>query len=713
MGASFSLDAYGDDYLENPNPNDHNNANNNNTSSDEEELEVRRKQRETERAKSSESEREQLKRHNSAVLIQKYWKGFSQRKKYSLFLTKIQVFKELLSTERDYIQFLEIIIRVYATPLRNLAIQAQSNKKESLGVSAVTVGKDDVPQPPLHNLDLNEPPLTLDEVKIVFSQIEVILLYNSQLFEKLRSRLLSNFYGANKKSTLTNNNGGTTTTTTTQDSKSKYTLSHIDELRESTGNTPTSSPNKSASSSLSLGDISAVEKKTPIGFYQQVGDIFLEMIDFLKVPYSHYIINFPACLKVLENASKRPAFMLFTQQCKTIPEVGKRDIQSFVSMPIQRIPRYVLLLRELLKFTVPGHSDHTNIELAVKRMEDIANLINRQMKEDETSKEVFLISQKLRPPIPNLVEPHRKIIKEGIVKVYKVDGNNHDNTANGGTIRPSSILSLTKGGTKYIFLFNDLFVITKKKKTHFQVEKVVNLEYSTIIDNYKKIKILQEQKEKEKKQQGSSKDESDDTDSDSNSNQKSRSGSISNSTPEKKSGERFYFKLHTLELSIVICLASEAEKELWKSNFITVINRLTENSLSFNPKWSKNDFIYGDDKSRKPGPRGSINPNNFTLTKSIAELLALSKPIKGMNFDKISDSTNNVNNNNNNNNNSTTSTTTSTSNNTDQTTTEQSKSTTTNDSNTTAPPSENRSRSASLSAGLSGTFERILQAIKS
>jgi len=528
-------------------------------------------------------ESDKLKRHKSAVLIQKIWKGYTQRKKWTLFLTKSQVLRELILTERDYVQFLRTILNVYFTPLKELSTKVPekggtimySSIGSALGNNINSLlqqhnggssnGQQQQSTSTL-NLNLDQSPMTSEEVKIVFSQIEVLLLYNSMLLDKLSSRVLNSGWGEHQ---------------------------------------------------------------------QKIGDIFLEMIDFLKVPYSHYIINFPACLKVLEKASKRPSYVLFIQECKSLPEVGKRDLQSFVSMPIQRIPRYVLLLRELLKFTSDSDPDHTSITKALTRMEAIADLINKQMKEDETSKEVIAISNKLKPPIANFIQPHRRLIREGEVKIYKADGNNHD--VSKGTIRPnSSVWKIHNPRFRNFILFNDCLLITKKTKSCYKVENNVSLEYSTVIDyNSSSIKIIEdtsrnsldEDDDDDTSSIGSSRSRSNTTDgkdpqqwtSPDSSSLKDRSSSFSSSSinigsqkkpSPAKEGDRYYFKLHTLEYTAVICLPTLEEKNQWKNDFINVINQITEKSISFNPKWSRNNLIYSTSPNSNNNSNNSNSNNN-------------------------------------------------------------------------------------------------------
>jgi len=53
-------------------------------------------------------------------------------------------------------------------------------------------------------------------------------------------------------------------------------------------------------------------------------------------------------------------------------------LQSLLIQPIQRIPRYSLLVQDLLKHTESSHSDYSNISYTHKKLLDIANFINGQ-----------------------------------------------------------------------------------------------------------------------------------------------------------------------------------------------------------------------------------------------------------------------------------------------------------------------------------------------
>ena len=58
----------------------------------------------------------------------------------------------------------------------------------------------------------------------------------------------------------------------------------------------------------------------------------------------------------------------------------KSKMASLMIAPVQRIPRYQLLLRDLMNRTPKTHSDYNNIEEAMNLVMSIAGSINEQMR---------------------------------------------------------------------------------------------------------------------------------------------------------------------------------------------------------------------------------------------------------------------------------------------------------------------------------------------
>jgi hypothetical protein len=53
-----------------------------------------------------------------------------------------------------------------------------------------------------------------------------------------------------------------------------------------------------------------------------------------------------------------------------------QNLQSYAIMPVQRVPRYLLLLRELIKWTPSSHPDRADLDLALRDVEDSARHMN-------------------------------------------------------------------------------------------------------------------------------------------------------------------------------------------------------------------------------------------------------------------------------------------------------------------------------------------------
>ena len=94
---------------------------------------------------------------------------------------------------------------------------------------------------------------------------------------------------------------------------------------------------------------------------------------------------------------------------------------AYLIMPIQRIPRYVMLLSDLLKHTDPSHPDYKQLEQAVTKVEGVARYINEKKREDENMKRLLVINKSIEGTFEDpLVQPHRKFVREGALELVKV-----------------------------------------------------------------------------------------------------------------------------------------------------------------------------------------------------------------------------------------------------------------------------------------------------
>lgn len=84
-------------------------------------------------------------------------------------------------------------------------------------------------------------------------------------------------------------------------------------------------------------------------------------MDYLKV-YTAYVQNFNTSMAVIERVQKKKEVAAYFQKCKEHPEGKSLDLASFLIMPVQRIPRYNLLLTDMMRHTWEDHPDYNNLK---------------------------------------------------------------------------------------------------------------------------------------------------------------------------------------------------------------------------------------------------------------------------------------------------------------------------------------------------------------
>lgn len=142
------------------------------------------------------------------------------------------------------------------------------------------------------------------------------------------------------------------------------------------------------------------------------------MSPFLKI-YSVYVKNYQNSLRLLgECERKSAAFATFILSTLAQPECKGLGFQGFLLAPVQRIPRYKLLLEDLLKHTEPEHPDFENLRKALKSIQQVASFVNEMIREHEQMGEMLELQKSLSGLPEDLIIPGRRFLKKGmLVKV--------------------------------------------------------------------------------------------------------------------------------------------------------------------------------------------------------------------------------------------------------------------------------------------------------
>eukprot|EP01104_Vermistella_antarctica_P015413 TRINITY_DN5063_c0_g1_i1.p1 TRINITY_DN5063_c0_g1~~TRINITY_DN5063_c0_g1_i1.p1 ORF type:complete len:1160 (-),score=325.37 TRINITY_DN5063_c0_g1_i1:17-3496(-) len=182
------------------------------------------------------------------------------------------------------------------------------------------------------------------------------------------------------------------------------------------------------------------ERLTEWSMETKVGDAFLQVSESLD-SYIPYVCNYNDCLSTYEKMEKSKDFQKLLRAGQEA-STSNLQLNDYLIMPIQRIPRYVMLLQELLKRTDQAHVDYDDIASALSKMREIAFRVNEEKRNAESSARLASLQTQISGKLEQLAKPTRKFVREGQFNV--VD--------NGKQVKA------------YVFLFNDLLLITKKQK---------------------------------------------------------------------------------------------------------------------------------------------------------------------------------------------------------------------------------------------------------
>uniref|UniRef100_A0A8C4X171 Rho guanine nucleotide exchange factor 17 n=1 Tax=Eptatretus burgeri TaxID=7764 RepID=A0A8C4X171_EPTBU len=194
--------------------------------------------------------------------------------------------------------------------------------------------------------------------------------------------------------------------------------------------------------------------------------------DVLADSYVAYIDNFLNAKEAVRLAREaKPAFNKFLEHCMR-ENKEKQALADLMIKPVQRIPRYELLIKDLLKHTPEEHPDWTSLSLAQRDVRLLAERINqgrRDAEEAERAVRVLLEVEAHIEGVSELVSPERRFLKQEIVTELKGVGSKKDRS---------------------LFLFSDLFICTTLKKKSGTLRRSSVSVTGCIIDTSNKYKLL-------------------------------------------------------------------------------------------------------------------------------------------------------------------------------------------------------------------------------
>ncbi|XP_015222469.1 guanine nucleotide exchange factor VAV2 isoform X3 [Lepisosteus oculatus] len=184
-----------------------------------------------------------------------------------------------------------------------------------------------------------------------------------------------------------------------------------------------------------------------------LGKVFLDFKERLLI-YGQYCSHMENAQKTLDSLIvTREDVKMKVEECTMKVQEGKFKLQDLLVVPMQRVLKYHLLLKELV-----GHSadrpERQQLKEALEAMQDLAMYINEVKRDNETLKKI----SEFQSSIENL---HVKLEEYGRPKID-------------GELKVSSIVNRTKQD-RYIFLFDKVVIVCKRRGYSYELKEIIEL----------------------------------------------------------------------------------------------------------------------------------------------------------------------------------------------------------------------------------------------
>ncbi|XP_073423746.1 FYVE, RhoGEF and PH domain-containing protein 4 isoform X2 [Dendrobates tinctorius] len=169
----------------------------------------------------------------------------------------------------------------------------------------------------------------------------------------------------------------------------------------------------------------------------RIGDILQKLAPFLKM-YAEYVKNFDNAMETVKAWMDRSAqFKHVVEEIQREKKSGSLTLQHHMLEPVQRIPRYEMLLKDYLRKLPQDSLDRKDAEKSLEIISTAASHSNTAIRKMESLKKLLLVYEMLGEE-EDIVHPSNEFIKEG--QILKLAARN------------------TSAQERHLFLFNNMLL---------------------------------------------------------------------------------------------------------------------------------------------------------------------------------------------------------------------------------------------------------------
>eukprot|EP01083_Nonionella_stella_P126121 381599_1 len=146
----------------------------------------------------------------------------------------------------------------------------------------------------------------------------------------------------------------------------------------------------------------------------KIGSIIYAFCPHFKM-YQNYLNNYSKAAERLAQLRKKStsSFSIYCDRQREQKCFNHLPLESLIILPIQRMPRYKMLLEEIIKHTQSIHPDLQQLKQALAKISEVNDSINTRMKDFDARIKVQNIENRFNGKITPLVTPSRRYLKQG------------------------------------------------------------------------------------------------------------------------------------------------------------------------------------------------------------------------------------------------------------------------------------------------------------
>eukprot|EP01119_Soliformovum_irregulare_P019971 TRINITY_DN6411_c0_g1_i1.p1 TRINITY_DN6411_c0_g1~~TRINITY_DN6411_c0_g1_i1.p1 ORF type:complete len:586 (+),score=158.05 TRINITY_DN6411_c0_g1_i1:28-1785(+) len=207
----------------------------------------------------------------------------------------------------------------------------------------------------------------------------------------------------------------------------------------------------------------------------QLIPVFAEMESQLRPIYAQYCGNQDSAISTLGNLKQNKEFNAFCEDAKNNVELsGRLHLSDYIIKPVQRVLKYPLFFREMMKYTMPDDPLRPQIDDLIDKYEQLSLYINERAAHQYMAHRLAQIDAKINANSEKPVAistQGRELLLEGSFTVVS-----------------------KKKSKEMVFLFNDSVLFTDLDQSQFKrmlfLDEFTDIETEVVIGNRKGFSIV-------------------------------------------------------------------------------------------------------------------------------------------------------------------------------------------------------------------------------